>query len=128
MVEKDKRSKLMDEILNGIKIIKLYAWEKSIKEKTTNIRNEEIRHLNRTAYYTTGIAFAFSCATFIISLALFATYLLIDKNNVLTANKAFVTLSLLNLLRVPFGILPIAVRNRYLVDVQLIWISSWISS
>ena len=34
-----------------------------------------------------GIAFAFSCATFIVSLVLFTTFLLIDKNNVLTANK-----------------------------------------
>ena len=109
MRQKDKRSKLVDEILNGIKIIKLYSWEESFKKKITNIRNEEVRCLNKSAYYMVGIAFAFSCATFIVSLALFVTYLLIDKNNILTANKAFVTLSLLNLLRVPFGLLPIAV-------------------
>ena len=43
MKEKDKRSKLVDEILNGIKIIKLYSWEESFKKKITNIRNEEVR-------------------------------------------------------------------------------------
>jgi len=33
MKQKDKRTKLMDEILNGMKILKLYAWEKSFEEK-----------------------------------------------------------------------------------------------
>ena len=31
MKDKDKRCKLMDEILNGIKVLKLYAWEKSFQ-------------------------------------------------------------------------------------------------
>lgn len=43
MKQLDKRSKLVDEILNGIKIIKLYAWEESFKKKITGIRNEEVR-------------------------------------------------------------------------------------
>ena len=29
MKEKDKRTKLMSEILHGIKVLKLYAWEPS---------------------------------------------------------------------------------------------------
>ena len=31
MKQKDKRSKLIDEILNGMKILKLYNWEDSFK-------------------------------------------------------------------------------------------------
>lgn len=87
MKEKDKRSKLVDELLNGIKIIKLYSWEESFKKKITGIRDEEVRCMNKGALYMVGIAFAFSCANFMVSLVLFITYLLIDKNNVLTANK-----------------------------------------
>lgn len=33
---KDERLKMMSEILNGIKVLKLYAWEKSMK-KMVNI-------------------------------------------------------------------------------------------
>ena len=113
MKAKDKRSKLVDEILNGIKIIKLYSWEESFKKKITSTRNEEIRCLNHTVYYFVGIEFVFTCATFITSLALFVTYLLIDSKNALTANKTFVTLSLLNLLKLPFAILPVSVPNRF---------------
>ena len=31
MKDKDRRVKLMDEILNGIKVLKLYAWERSFQ-------------------------------------------------------------------------------------------------
>ena len=33
MRDKDRRCKLMDEILNGIKVLKLYAWEQSFQSK-----------------------------------------------------------------------------------------------
>ena len=33
MKNKDSRTKMMDEILNGMKIIKLYAWESSFRQK-----------------------------------------------------------------------------------------------
>ena len=33
MKNKDLRTKTMDEILNGIKILKLYAWETSFEDK-----------------------------------------------------------------------------------------------
>jgi ATP-binding cassette subfamily C (CFTR/MRP) protein 1 len=33
MKNKDQRIKIMDEILNGIKILKLYAWETSFQDK-----------------------------------------------------------------------------------------------
>ena len=38
MKNKDRRNKMMDEILNGIKIIKLYAWESSFRSKIDAIR------------------------------------------------------------------------------------------
>lgn len=55
MKQKDKRAKLTDEILNGMKIIKLYGWETSFKDKITKIREQEVKFLNGTAYYTMGI-------------------------------------------------------------------------
>ena len=33
---------MMDEILNGMKIIKLYAWESSFHRKVNVIRDQEI--------------------------------------------------------------------------------------
>ena len=51
MKDKDKRVKLMDEILNGIKVLKLYAWEPSFGEQILNIRENEIGSLKKAGWY-----------------------------------------------------------------------------
>lgn len=40
----------MDEILNGIKVIKLYAWEFPFLKKITKVRNSELDNLKRIGY------------------------------------------------------------------------------
>ncbi len=45
MEEKDKRFQLMNEILAGIKVIKMYAWEPSFETKVTKHRNGELRDI-----------------------------------------------------------------------------------
>ncbi|CAJ0833896.1 2770_t:CDS:2 [Entrophospora sp. SA101] len=40
MVNKDERIRLMNEILNGIKVIKLYAWESAFLRKIFHVRND----------------------------------------------------------------------------------------
>ena len=42
LTEKDARMKVMNEILSGIKILKLYAWEESFEEKVQIVRNREV--------------------------------------------------------------------------------------
>lgn len=39
---KDERMKICNEILNGIKVIKLYAWEPPMKEVVERIRYKEL--------------------------------------------------------------------------------------
>ena len=53
MKNKDRRNKMMDEILNGMKIIKLYAWESSFLRKVNDIRDQEIYALKVRNYYST---------------------------------------------------------------------------
>lgn len=67
MQQKDKRSKLMGEILNGIKVLKLYAWESAFAEQVSDIRSKEISALRSQAFLSSGIVFAFSCAPFFVS-------------------------------------------------------------
>ena len=45
MKNKDRRTKLMDEILNGIKILKLYAWETSFEKKVSMLALVELKLL-----------------------------------------------------------------------------------
>ena len=70
MQHKDARIKLMSEILNGIKVLKLYAWEGSFQEKVLAIRQKELDVLRRTAYLGALSTMAWTSAPFLVSTGL----------------------------------------------------------
>lgn len=106
---KDKRLKIMNEILNGIKILKLYAWEPSFQAQVEHIRGEELNVMKKFAYLTSVSTFVFSCAPALVSLATFAVFVGVSSENVLTAEKAFTSISLFNILRFPLAMLPMLI-------------------
>lgn len=109
MKYKDKRLKIMNEILNGIKILKLYAWEPSFQTQVESIRGEELKVMRKFAYLTSVSTFVFSCAPALVSLATFAVFVGVSSENVLTAEKAFTSISLFNILRFPLAMLPMLI-------------------
>ena len=111
MKHKDSRVKTMNEILQGIKIIKLYGWEPSFEDQVNGIRNKELTILKNLAYLSAGTSFIWTCAPFLVSLVTFATYVLVDENNVLDSQKAFVSLALFNILRFPLSMLPMMIAG-----------------
>uniref|UniRef100_A0A3P9NFR5 Multidrug resistance-associated protein 1 n=1 Tax=Poecilia reticulata TaxID=8081 RepID=A0A3P9NFR5_POERE len=119
MKSKDSRIKLMNEMLNGIKVLKLYAWELAFKEKVSEIRESELRVLKKTAYLGAMSTFTWVCAPFLVALSTFAVYVLIDDQNVLDAQKAFVSLALFNILRFPLNMLPMVISSIVQVSVSL---------
>lgn len=66
MKYKDERVKLMNEVLSGIKVLKLYAWEPSFEEQVLKIRDKEIQTLRSAAYLNAGTSFLWSCAPFLV--------------------------------------------------------------
>ena len=50
VVHTDKRVSLMNEIINNIRLIKMYAWETPFSEKIQKIRLEEMKALQNTAF------------------------------------------------------------------------------
>lgn len=57
---------------------------------------------------------------FQVALSTFAVYVKIDKNNVLDAQKAFVSLALFNILRFPLNMLPMVISSIVEVRFQLL--------
>uniref|UniRef100_A0A8C2XQZ4 ATP-binding cassette, sub-family C (CFTR/MRP), member 2 n=1 Tax=Cyclopterus lumpus TaxID=8103 RepID=A0A8C2XQZ4_CYCLU len=106
---KDKRLKIMNEILNGIKILKLYAWEPSFQAQVEGIREDELNVMRKFAYLTSVSTFIFSCAPALVSLATFAVFVGVSPNNLLTAEKAFTSIALFNILRFPLAMLPMLI-------------------
>uniref|UniRef100_A0A668AGB7 Multidrug resistance-associated protein 1 n=1 Tax=Myripristis murdjan TaxID=586833 RepID=A0A668AGB7_9TELE len=119
MKSKDNRIKLMNEVLNGIKVLKLYAWELAFKDKVSAIRESELRVLKKTAYLGAVSTFTWVCAPFLVALSTFAVYVLIDENNVLDAQKAFVSLALFNILRFPLNMLPMVISSIVQASVSM---------
>ncbi|XP_065177497.1 multidrug resistance-associated protein 1-like [Sycon ciliatum] len=107
MKAKDSRIKIMNEVLNGIKVIKLYAWEKSFLRLVGGIRENELQVLKDTAFLNAGGTFTWTMAPFLVALVTFGTYSL--AGNELTASKAFVALSLFNILKFPLSVLPMMI-------------------
>lgn len=118
MKDKDKRVKLMDEILNGIKVLKLYAWEPSFGEQILDIRENEIGSLKKAALLNAFATFLWTCAPVLVALSSFTVFVLISDENILDAQTAFVSLTYFNMLRIPLNFLPSLLV--YLVQVSLL--------
>ncbi|XP_055866421.1 multidrug resistance-associated protein 1-like isoform X2 [Biomphalaria glabrata] len=106
---RDQRIKLMSEVLSGIKVLKLYAWETSFQKKVEEIRDKELELLKKTAYLNAFSTFCWTTAPYMVTLATFATYVQVSDTHQLDATKAFVALSLFNILRFPINLLPMMV-------------------
>ncbi|CAG5119470.1 unnamed protein product, partial [Candidula unifasciata] len=102
---KDTRLRIMNEILNGIKALKLYAWEQSFHDRVQKVREQEIGTLLQIAmlYVVTGVMW--SLVGFLVTLAIFATFTLTDRANYLDPGNAFMTLSFISILRMPLDML-----------------------
>lgn len=119
MKNKDQRVKLMNEILSGIKVLKLYAWEPSFEAQILKIRDKEIEVLKQAAYLNAGTSFIWACAPFLVSLVTFAVFVLSSEENILDSKTAFVSLSLFNMLRFPLSMLPMMISSMVQASVSV---------
>ncbi|OAQ27712.1 P-loop containing nucleoside triphosphate hydrolase protein [Linnemannia elongata AG-77] len=100
----DQRIRLSTEILQGIKVIKLFAWEDSFLAKLAKVRSEELSHIGRLLS-TRGFITATSAAIPVLASALtFALYAWLGHD--LKPEIVFPTLAYYAIMRVPFLILP----------------------
>ncbi|XP_069338491.1 ATP-binding cassette sub-family C member 3 [Eulemur rufifrons] len=124
---KDSRIKLMSEILAGIKVLKLYAWEPSFSEQVEGIRKGELQLLRKAAYLHALSTFFWTCTPFLVTLITLGVYVCVDQNNVLDAEKAFVSVSLFNILKFPLQLLPQLISSLTQTSVSLKRIQHFLS-
>jgi len=102
----DLRLKMLNEILNGIKVIKFYGWELPFQSLIGKVREDEIKYYSYNAYYGIISSFTWSSAPFLVAAVSFATFVLISKDNILDPGTAFVSLTIFYLIRFPLAMLP----------------------
>ncbi|KAI7889943.1 multi drug resistance-associated protein MRP [Mucor mucedo] len=128
MGNKDSRVKLMNEILNGIRVIKLYAWESPFLEKISYIRNElELATLKKIGVLSAVQNFTWTSIPFLVSLTTFAVYVTISDHP-LTSDIAFVAIALFGLLQFPLTVFPNVITSTIEASVSLYRIENYLSS
>ncbi|KAL6250098.1 ATP-binding cassette glutathione S-conjugate transporter ycf1 [Rhinocladiella similis] len=111
MKYKDRRSRLMTEILNNMKSIKLYAWGTAFMEKLSHVRNDlELNNLRKIGAAQAFSTFTWSSTPFFVSCSTFAVFVLVN-NKPLTTDLVFPALTLFNLLTFPLTILPMVITS-----------------
>ncbi|KFD49571.1 LOW QUALITY PROTEIN: hypothetical protein M513_09514, partial [Trichuris suis] len=126
MALKDTRMKMMNEVLNGIKALKLHAWEPAFEKKLADIRKQELHMLRKAAIYRSVITFAWIVTPPLIAVVSFATFLLSDPSNELTPEVTFVSLSLFHILHMPISLIPIVVAYAIHAYVSLKRLSTFL--
>jgi ABC-type multidrug transport system fused ATPase/permease subunit len=106
MVWTDKRAKLLQEILGGMRIVKFMAWEIPFLERLRTIRGMELKYV-RSLLVVRSAMMAFAMSLPILAAILsFVTYKLTAHS--LQAATIFSVITLFQLMRMPLMIWPMA--------------------
>jgi len=105
----DKRVKLLNEILQGIKIVKFYAWEASFKERVTAVRSLELAQLKVYALWSALTIAILLSMHFVILLITFMVSAAIGES--LEPDVVFTAVALLYIIRIPLFMLPMAIAS-----------------
>ncbi|XP_050087692.1 ATP-binding cassette sub-family C member Sur isoform X2 [Anopheles aquasalis] len=106
----DERLRRINEVLLGIKLIKLNAWEGVFKDKISVARQQELRHLDLDSIYWTLMMLLTHVSSVLITIVTIAVFLGLENNPIeLTAGRLFASLALFNQLTVPLFIFPITI-------------------
>ncbi|KAJ2408315.1 hypothetical protein GGI10_004862, partial [Coemansia sp. RSA 2530] len=122
MKNKDKRTTMIDEALSGVKVIKLYAWERPILSKIQYVRESlELVSLSKYGQMVAWSTVSMAAVPFMVSFGTFLIYSLFDgvSHGPLTARLIFVSLALFNLLRFPLVMFPTMLTSLINANVAL---------
>ena len=114
---RDRRIKLTSEVIGGIRIVKMFAWEGAYMQRIRELRDEEMSAVKGNSLWGAFSVFLWGSTPLFVSVSTFALYGYLG--NELTAAKAFTSLALFNVIRFPINALPMAVN---------MWISASVSN
>lgn len=115
MSYKDARNKVINEVLQGIRVIKYFAWERSFEEKVAEARTVEIEAVRAGAKIRAATVFLWTSSPVIVSVATFGVFTFLGHE--LKPEIAFPALALINILRFPINALPNVISS--IIDSQV---------
>ncbi|CAR25148.1 ATP-binding cassette glutathione S-conjugate transporter YCF1 [Lachancea thermotolerans CBS 6340] len=128
MKYKDGRTRLISEILNNIKSLKLYAWEEPYRKKLDYVRNEkELKNLRRMGITNACASFQFNVIPFLVSCSTFGVFIW-TQDAPLTTDLVFPALTLFNLLAFPLAVIPTAITAFVEASVSITRLQSFLTN
>ncbi|CCO28288.1 Oligomycin resistance ATP-dependent permease YOR1 [Rhizoctonia solani AG-1 IB] len=109
MIWTDKRAKLLQELLGGMRILKFFAWENPYLERVSNFRNNELKYIRSLLLVRSAnnaVAFSLPVLASVIS---FVSYSL--SGHTLDPAVIFASLTLFQMLRMPLMFFPVALSS-----------------
>ncbi|KAK5971823.1 hypothetical protein GCK32_002081 [Trichostrongylus colubriformis] len=107
---KDNRVEFTKEVLHGITVVKMYAWEEAFEKEIRRLRDEEVELLMKATLLTRVLQAVNAAAPFLVAIACFSWFVLSSSNNSLKPSVAFVALTIFNQLRRPMGLIAPAIQ------------------
>ena len=109
MAKSDERTKLESDVVSGIEAVKTQGWESFSRSRITDIRNSELSILWQSFKLSALNTLVLQTVPTLVTTATFSAYVLLGHN--LTAAKAFTSLTLFSVLRMPLFQLPMVVSQ-----------------
>ncbi|KLO11533.1 metal resistance protein YCF1 [Schizopora paradoxa] len=111
MKNRDQRTKMMSELLNNIKSVKLYAWENAFSRRILHVRNNKELRMLRKIGITTSLNMAlWTGIPLLVAFSSFATAAAISDKP-LTSDVIFPAISLFMLLQFPLAMFAMVTSN-----------------
>ncbi|XP_054281763.1 ATP-binding cassette sub-family C member Sur-like [Macrosteles quadrilineatus] len=104
----DERLRQTNEVLQGIRLIKLCGWETEFTNRILTTRQKELEFLNKDSLYWALMTFLTHTSSALITLVTLAAFYWLEGSH-LSAADVFTGLALFNQLTVPLFIFPITV-------------------
>ena len=119
----------MNEVLAGMKVLKLYAWEIPLMDRVQDARKKEMNVFPRYGRALALQIFAGKISPFLITSTVFMIYVFTDPlNHILDAKKIFVSISILNIFKGAFEALPWQVVETIKIIVSLRRINKFLNA
>uniref|UniRef100_A0A2K5X360 ATP-binding cassette sub-family C member 12 n=1 Tax=Macaca fascicularis TaxID=9541 RepID=A0A2K5X360_MACFA len=113
----DKRVQTMNEFLTCIKLIKMYAWEKSFTNTIQDIRRRERKLLEKAGFVQSGNSALAPIVSTIAIVLTFSCHILLRRK--LTAPVAFSVIAMFNVMKFSIAILPFSIKAMAEANVSL---------
>ncbi|ORX56336.1 hypothetical protein DM01DRAFT_1018486 [Hesseltinella vesiculosa] len=102
---RDRRNDLLNELLQGVRMIKFFAWEDNWTDRVKTVRAEEVKALVWNIIYDIMLEVLFASVPVFVTASSFIYYTKVAGNE-LSASVVFVSITLFAMLRRPIILIP----------------------